>query len=113
MLSDRQKKLLSQCKIHTFKSSGKGGQHSDKTDSAVRITHLKTGITTFSQKSRSQFQNKKECLLKLEDILMKKNQESKERISTKTPWRSKQKRLQNKKYNSLKKKLRKNPDLNS
>ncbi len=113
MLSLQQKKLLIQCKVETFKSSGKGGQHSNKTDSAVRITHIKTGVRTFSQKNRSQFQNKKECLSKLEKILMKMNQSFKQRIETKTPWKSNQKRLQNKKYNSVKKQLRKNPELDS
>lgn len=56
-------------RYQTFRASGPGGQHVNKTDSAVRATHLPTGLVAVSQDQRSQFANKKIARLKLAAVL--------------------------------------------
>ncbi len=61
---------LDDLKVETFRSSGPGGQHMQKTSSAVRLTHLPTGLVATCQNERSQYRNKETALRILQSRLL-------------------------------------------
>ncbi len=102
--------LLAECHVSTFRASGSGGQHVNVTDSAVRLRHRPTGIVVSSQKERSQYLNKRECLRKLRAKVRELNYRKPKRVPTRMPRSVKAKNRESKKRASAKKQLRRRPE---
>ncbi len=101
--------LLAECSVEAYRSSGSGGQHVNVTDSAVRLTHLPTGIVVTSQKERGQLLNKRNCLAKLREKVDKLNYRKPRRVATRMPRSVKEKNKVAKTKTSEKKRLRRRP----
>lgn len=106
---DSDEELLSQCRVETFTAGGKGGQHQNRTESAVRLVHLPTGVRVIAREERSQHRNRAVALKRLRKRLEARNRRRKPRVRTRVPRREKEKRLQKKKRRGRLKKLRKPP----
>ena len=106
ILPDTDEALLDECEIETFRSSGKGGQHVNKTESAVRLRHLPTGLVVACQEDRSQYVNKQISLNKLREKVAKLNERPAERKPTKVPRSAKRAGKKAKSLHSKKKQQR-------
>jgi len=102
--------LLAECRADTFRSGGPGGQHQNKTESGVRLTHLPSGISVTARESRSQHRNRQLALDRLRAALEEAGREERPRIPTRTPVCEKRKRLDEKRRRATAKKLRRKPD---
>ncbi len=97
--------------IDYFRASGPGGQRRNKKDTAVRITHIATGLKAVATESRYRIQNLKKAFSRLEDRIKDSERKAEPRIPTKIPRRVKERRIVNKKQRGSKKSLRGRIDL--
>lgn len=109
ILPESDEALLRECQLDTFRSSGPGGQHVNKTESAVRLTHLPSGVVVTSQQERSQHRNKALCLQKLRKKVERINYRPPERVPTRIPRSAKNRTLEEKARRSNVKRLRSKP----
>jgi protein subunit release factor B len=100
--------LKKQVIIETYRSRGPGGQRKNKTATAVRLKHLPSGITVIATEHRFQSQNLKLAFERLQDRLVKLNRPRKRRIPTSVPQRTIERRSEEKKIRSARKRLRQN-----
>ena len=95
-------KLQHEVRIETFRASGPGGQHVHKTNSAVRITHIPSGVVVIAQDTRSQFLNRTLAFERLIEKLRVLNHVPKTRHATRPTLASKKRRLEGKKLRATK-----------
>ena len=109
ILPDSDEDLLRECEVETFRSSGPGGQHVNKTESAVRLRHVPTGVVVTSQQERSQHRNKALCLQRLRKKVDQMNYRPATRVLTRVPRSAKNRTLEEKTRRSQIKRLRSKP----
>lgn len=83
--------------IDTYRASGPGGQHVNKTNSAIRFTHLPSGVVVIAQDSPSQFRNREIAFERLIERLKKLNHVPKKRYATKPSRAATERRIEAKK----------------
>jgi len=98
--------------ITAFKSGGPGGQHKNKTESAVRLKHLPTGIIVIAAESRSQIKNRELAWERLIEKLAKRRQKKKPRVPTKPSRSAREKRVDQKVLRSRQKQARQKAHIN-
>ncbi len=109
LLPESDEDLLQECELETFRASGPGGQHVNKTESAVRLRHQPSGLVVTCQQERSQHRNKALCLQKLRAKVEQLNYRPASRIPTRVPRSSKNRTLETKARRSHLKRLRSKP----
>lgn len=92
--------------IDAYRASGPGGQHVNKTNSAIRLTHLPSGVVVIAQDSPSQFRNKDIAFERLIERLVKLNHVPKKRHATKPTRASQERRIEEKKTRATVKSVR-------
>ena len=89
--------LEKEVRVDVFRASGPGGQHVNKTESALRLTHIPSGVVVIAQDSSSQHRNRDIAFERLIERLVKLNYVPKKRYKTKPTRSSVEKRIESKK----------------
>jgi protein subunit release factor A len=92
--------------VEVFRASGPGGQHVNKTQSALRLTHLPSGVVVMAQDSPSQFRNRETAFARLKKRLERLNIVPKKRVATKPSAASRRRRIEEKKQRGVVKQAR-------
>ena len=98
--------LEREVEVEVFRASGPGGQHVNKTESALRLTHLPSGVVVNAQDSSSQHRNRDIAFERLAERLSRLNYVKPKRIPTKPSRAAKQRRIEGKKREGAIKKAR-------
>ncbi len=101
--------LEREVEVTVFQASGPGGQHRNRTYSAVRVRHIPTGLVVTCSETRSQLRNRRIALERLREKLIERSRTAPPRRPTRKPRRVRQRELEAKRRRGLIKKLRARP----
>ncbi len=101
--------LEREVEVTVFQASGPGGQHRNRTYSAVRVRHIPTGMVVTCSQTRSQLRNRRIALERLREKLIERSRTAPPRRPTRKPRRVRQRELEAKRRRGLIKKLRARP----
>jgi len=98
--------LEREVEVEVFRASGPGGQHVNKTESALRLTHLPSGVVVTSQDSPSQYRNRETAFGRLVERLERLNYVRPKRVPTRPTHGSRERRIEGKKVRGATKRTR-------
>jgi ribosome-associated protein len=104
--STDRKTLEREVEVDVFRASGPGGQHVNKTQSALRLTHLPSGVVVTSQDSPSQHRNRETAFERLAERLERLNHVPRKRVATKPTAAARRRRIEAKKLRTKTKRIR-------
>jgi len=99
--------IRNEVRFETFTPGGPGGQHANRTSSAVRVVHLPTGISAVARDSRSQARNRELAFQRLLEKLRARHRPVKPRVPTKAPPQARAERRRGKEHRARVKEMRK------
>ena len=105
-LPEHLQKLLAECDVEAYRSSGPGGQKKNKTESSVRVRHRATGIVRVATESRSQIRNRAAALERVWKALEARRRRPRPRVATAPTTRARAERLAVKRRAAERKRLR-------